>query len=484
MDIGFRSTVQLADAIRRREIGCLELLEHYLGRQRRYGDRLNAIVTIDDERARAQARRADEALAHGESWGRLHGVPFTIKDSYETAGLRTTCGWEQTAHHVPERDAVVVARLRAAGAVVFGKTNVPTLTSDVQSYNPIFGTTNNPWDASRTPGGSSGGAAAALAAGLAGGDVGSDIGGSIRTPAGWCGIFGHKPTWGVVPGRGHIPGPPGTLAEVDLGVYGPLGRSADDLDLGLDVLAGPAEEDARAWSLALPAPRKTRLGDYRLAVWLEDPAARVDGEVRGVLAGAVDTLRRAGARIDDRPPDVDLRAIVDGYVQLLYPIVLAGMPDDGFERLVEIAAAAAPDDQSPLARSARAATIRHRDWLRLHEARKRVQARFAAFFHDVDALLMPIVPVPAIPHDHSEPFPARTIAVDGDAVPYIELFSWIGPATFAHLPATAAPVGRTATGLPVGVQIVGPYLEDRTTIDVARRVTDVVGGFLPPPAFP
>jgi amidase len=484
MDIAFRSTAALAEALRRREIGCEELLAHYLARGERLNPRLNAIVTLDPERARTRAREADAAIARGESWGPLHGVPFTIKDCFETAGLRTTCGWTEIAHHVPAADATTVARLRAAGAVVFGKTNVPTLVSDVQSYNPIFGTTSSPWDPARTPGGSSGGAAATIAAGLAGGELGSDIGGSIRTPSSWCGIFGHKPTWGIIPNRGHLDGPPGMLSEMDLNVCGPLGRSADDLDLGLDVLVGPLPEDARAWRIELPRARHGALGDYRLGAWLDDPAVPVDAEVRRVLESAVDALRRAGATVDDRRrPAIDFQAAIDTYLALLYPIVLRNLPDEGFENLVKMAASFAPDDQSPLARGARLPALRHRDWLRAHERRKHVQVAFASCFRDVDALLMPVVPVAAIPHDHSEPFPMRTITVNGAPAPYTNLFTWIAFATMAHLPATVVPVGRTPGGLPVGVQIVGPYLEDRTTIDVGRRIAEVLGGFTPPPGF-
>jgi amidase len=483
MDPAFRSTAALAGALRARELGCVELLDHYVARVGRLNPRLNAVVTLDVARARERAAEADRALARGDVWGPLHGVPFTIKDSYETAGLRTTCGWLPIAEHVPREDAIAVARLRAAGAVIFGKTNVPTLAADVQSHNPIFGTTNNPWDATRTSGGSSGGAAAAVAAGLAGGDIGSDIGGSIRTPSGWCGIFGHKTSWGIVPGRGHIPGPPGTLAEYDLGVFGPLGRAADDLDLGLDVLVGPGPDEAKAWRLELPRARQASLRDYRMAAWLDDPVCPVDAEARRVLQATVDALRQSGVHVEDRRPDVDFGVLVQEYYRLLYPIILAGMPDEGFENLVRLAESFPADDVSALATSARAPTIRHREWLHVHERRKKAQARFADFFREVDVLLMPIVPVPAIPHDHSEPFTQRTITVNGARVPYTSLFPWIAPATFAYLPATAMPVGRTAGGLPVGMQIVGPYLEDRTTVDVARRVTEVVGGFEPPPGF-
>jgi len=483
MDIALRSTSALADAIRTREIGCLELLDHYLERVARLNPKLNAIVILDPDAARKRAKEADQALAKGDVWGPLHGVPYTIKDSFETAGMRTTCGWPLIENHVPATDATAVERLRNAGAIIFGKTNVPTLASDVQSYNPIFGVTNNPWDVARSPGGSSGGAAASISAGLTGGEIGSDIGGSIRTPSGWCGIFGHKTTFGIIPGRGHIPGPPGTLADPDLGVFGPMGRSADDLDLGLDVMVGPSPDMARAWKIVLPPPRRNDLKAYRMAVWLDDPAAPLDGEPRRLLTAAVDALRSAGVSVVDRRPDLDLGALVQDYFKMLYPIVLAGMPDEGFENMTRMAEMLPKDDDSPLARSARAVAIRYRDWIRLNELRHRVRAQLAEFFRDVDVLLTPIVPVPAIPHDHSEPFPSRTILVDGEPMQYTSLFTWIAPATYAHLPATAAPVGRTKDGLPVGIQIVGPYLEDRTTIDVARRMTKIIGGYETPGGF-
>jgi amidase len=250
------------------------------------------------------------------------------------------------------------------------------------------------------------------------------------------------------------------------------------------VLAGPLPEDARAWRLELPRARPGALREYRLGAWLDDPAASVDAEVRRVLENAVDALRRAGATVDDRKrPAIDFQSAVDTYLTLLYPVVLAGLPEEGFQNLVQVATALGPDDQSPLARGARLPTIRHREWLRAHERRKHVQVAFASCFRDVDALLMPVVPVAAIAHDHSEPFPARTIPVNGAPVPYTQLFTWIAFATMAHLPATVVPVGRTAGGLPVGVQIVGPYLEDRTTVDIGRHIADVLGGFVPPPGF-
>src|SRR6266849_1336134 len=260
-DLCLRSATALAAALRRREIGCQELLDRYLERVARLNPALNAIVTLDAERARAAAERADRELASGP----LHGLPMTVKDTFETAGLRTTAGAPVLADYVPASDASAVARLRAAGALIFGKTNTPTFAADAQTYNPVFGTTNNPWDRARSPGGSSGGSAVAMAAGLSALELGSDIGGSIRNPAHYCGVYGHKPTHGIVPGRGHIPGPPGTLAEVDIGVVGPLARSADDLDLALSVLAGPAEDRGRAWLLELPPPRRGSLREYHVA---------------------------------------------------------------------------------------------------------------------------------------------------------------------------------------------------------------------------
>ncbi|HWP66981.1 MAG TPA: amidase [Candidatus Limnocylindria bacterium] len=480
-DLAFRSAVDLAKALRRREIGCRELLEHYVARVERLNPTLNAVITLDLEAARARADEADAALADGEYWGPLHGVPMTIKDTFETMGLKTTCGHPPLANYVPGHDAVAVGRLAAAGAVFFGKTNVPTLAADVQTYNPLFGVTSNPWDASRTSGGSSGGAAAALAAGLTGFELGSDIGGSIRTPASWCGIYGHKPSYRIIPTRGHIPGPPGTLAERDLSVVGPLGRGVKDLALGLDVLVGPLPEEQVAWSLQLPPSRHDHLREYRVGFWFDDPAYPVDGEVRAVLDAAVAALRRAGCAVSDARPAIDLPGAVRTYFQLLFPVVLCDMPDEAFAEMVAAAAAAPAEADDPATRTVRFTTIRHRAWIKADEERQRIRAQCAEFFKTHDVLLMPVVPVAAIPHDHSEPMSSRTISVDGKPRCYYDLFSWIALPTMAYLPATVAPVGRTRSGLPVGVQIVGPYLEDRTTVDFAGHAARVVGGFEPPP---
>jgi amidase len=480
-DLGYSTTTKLVAALRRREIGSRELLDHYVERVERLDPAVNAVVTLDVERARKEAAAADEAIARGELRGPLHGLPMTVKDSLETAGLRTTSGSPDLADHVPERDADAVARLRAAGAVVFGKTNLPTYTMDWQSYNKLFGTTNNPWDTTRTPGGSSGGAAAALAAGLTGFEIGSDIGGSIRVPAHFCGVFGLKPSHGIVPMRGHIPGPPGTLSTSDIAVLGPMGRGADDLDLGLDVLAGPDAATAVAWRLELPPPRSDSLAGYRVAAWLDDPYCPVDRDVLDVLTAAVDALRGEGVTVDDLARPVELPAADRLFRQLLQGALCNGYPRRVFERLLAEVAAAGADDDSPRLQTARAVTQRKRDWNSAHERRVQLAARWAEFFCNYDVLLCPVTPTAAIPHDHDPDINARTIEVNGQTRPYGDQFVWPGLVGMVYLPAAVVPVGHTPQGLPVGLQIVAPHLEDRTAVDVARRITAVLGGFRPPP---
>jgi amidase len=478
--LAYQSAGELLAALRQRKLGSRELLEHLLARVERWNPAVNAVVSLDVEGARAAADAADRALAAGRWTGPLHGLPITVKDSYETAGLRTTCGVPELAQHVPASDAVAVARLRAAGAVIFGKTNTPTWTADWQTTNPVFGTTNNPFDLTRTPGGSSGGSAAALAAGLAPLELGSDIGGSIRVPSHCCGVFGHKPSHGLVPQRGHIPGPPGTLSEYDLNCVGPMARSSVDLALALDVLAGPLPELAHAVSLRLPPARAERLGAFRVAAWLDEPACPVDAEMRGVLEGAADALERAGAKLDRRArPEIDFREAVADYLTLLVPLMSLTQPDAAFEPLAAAGAAIPADAPGLLAAAARAWSLRQREWLRVHERRERLRARWAAFFRDFDVLLCPVMLTPAFPHDTSE-FGIRSVVVNGEPRPYLEQIQWPGLITMALLPSTVIPVGRTAAGLPVGVQIVGPYLEDRTPLAFAAAAERELGGFVPP----
>jgi amidase len=480
-ETGLLSASDLLRALRAREISSRELLEHYLARIERLNPALRAVVTLDAERARRHTDAADAARARGESLGLLHGLPISVKDCFETEGVRTTAGSPQLAEHVPTADAAAVARLRAAGAIVFAKTNTPTLAMDWQTYNPLFGTTCNPWDLERTPGGSSGGSGAAIAAGLSALELGSDIGGSIRVPASWCGVFGHKPSWGIVPERGHIPGWPGALREDDINVVGPLGRSAADLGLALEVLAGPLPDRARAWRLELPAARHGSLRDFRVAAWLDDPACPVDSALGERLAAAVAALRGAGVAVDEGArPGFALAHAVEVYRGLMIPITAGVMRDADFAAAAKQADAADPGSREELTRFLRALGVRHRDWLLLHEERERLRALWADFFRRFDVLLCPVTPVPPLRHDHGEPMVLRKLEVDGATRPYTDLLAWPGFVGACLLPATVAPVGRTRDGLPVGIQIVGPFLEDRTPLAFASQLEALLGGFEPP----
>ena len=478
-ELAFIGARELVRSIRRKEVSSLEVTDYFLKRIEQHNPTLNAVVTLDAEGARRAARAADEAIARGAALGPLHGLPLTVKDAFEVAGMRTTAGATVWSEHVPLRDALVIERMKAAGAIILGKTNTPAFCADSQSYNPIFGTTNNPWDVTRTPGGSSGGSAAALAAGMTPLELGSDIAGSIRTPASFCGVFGHKPSFDLVPSQGHMPGPPGNLATTDLGVMGPLARSVDDLVLLLDVIAGPNPERAKAYRLQLPAARASSLRGYRVAIWLEDERCTPAAGVLASLRAAVDSLERAGVRVEQAKPSFELRDAYKLYRVLLDPIMSAGMSAKVMSMLEAHAASGANDSVAEFGRNA---LIRHREVLVWQEMRERLRARWTEFFTDYDVLLCPSVVTTAFPHDHSQPQPARKLQIDGQARPYDELFFWPSLAAGAHLPATVAPVGHAA-GLPVGIQIIGPYLEDRTCLDFAGRASELWGGFTPPPGY-
>ena len=270
----YRSAKQWAEDIRLKKVGSVEALRLHLDRVEKFNQEVNAIVVFDLDRAHSQAAAADAAIARGETWGPLHGVPMTVKESFDLTGLATTWGLLTLRNNIATSDAVAVQGLARTGAVVFGKTNVPTLLADWQTFNPIYGTTRNPWDLTRTPGGSSGGAAAALAAGLTPLELGSDIAASIRNPAHHCGVYGHKPSFGVVPQGGHAI--PGAEIPIDMLVCGPLARTADDLDTALDAITGAEAENAPYWKISLAEPRFRQLKEARIAVWLEDDCCRVD----------------------------------------------------------------------------------------------------------------------------------------------------------------------------------------------------------------
>jgi amidase len=481
-EVPFRSAKQLATEIRRKKIGCLELLDLYLARVERYNPKLNAIIATDLDGARKRARAADRALVKGEPWGPLHGLPMTIKESYDVVGLPTTWGVPALRENYPARNALAVDRLLAAGVVLFGKTNVPLYLADYQSYNDIYGTTNNPWDVTRSPGGSSGGSAAALAAGLTGIEAGSDIGSSIRNPAHYCGVFGHKPTYGIVPPRGQAL--PGRLAQGDISVIGPMARSADDLAIGLEVMAGADEIDAVGWQLRLPAPRRKALREYRVAVMLSDPNAEVDTEVQDRVQALADFLARNKAKVSDRArPAIDTGQAHRVYLQLLRAATSGRQTQEEFQKNLAAAHSLAPDDESYYARMVRANTLFHRDWLAANETRHQLRWKWAAFFKEWDLLLCPVASSAAFPHDHAGERYERTIAVNGKTVLTTDQLFWAGYSGMAFLPSSVAPAGLTPGGLPVGVQIVGPQYGDRACIAFAQLLEREYRAFVPPPGY-
>jgi amidase len=480
-DIGYLPAKRLASLIRRGEIGCLELLDHYLARVERYNPKLNAIVVTDIPNARRRARAADRARAKGAWWGPLHGVPMTVKDSFDMAGLPTTWGAPAYRDNIAAKDSLAVRRWRDAGAILFGKTNVPIWLADSQAFNDIYGTTNNPWDLARAPGGSSGGSSAALAAGLTAIETGSDIASSIRNPAHICGLFGHKPTYGICPPHGHALD--GNVAPLDILVIGPLARSADDLALGLSVLAGPDEIDAAGYRLALPPPRRKRLRDFKVAIVADDPVAPVARDVRALLERLAGFLRRQRVRVGDGArPDIDMTEIGRTFDVLLRAATSARQTDAELAANVERLGALAPGADTKRARMLRGVTLRHRDWLRLDETRHRMRWKWHEFFKEYDLLLCPAMCAAAMPHDRTPPYD-REIVIDGKTYPFHNQVFWSGYSGVAYLPASVAPIGFTPAGLPVGVQIVGPQYGDRTCIEFARLLEREYQAFVPPPGY-
>lgn len=482
MDIWADATA-LTEAIRDRRIGSEELLDALLVQVERYNPAINAVVALDIERARALARQADEAVARGETWGPLHGLPMTVKDSIETEGVVTTSGSPDLRDHVPDRDAATVARLKAAGAIVFGKTNLPTFAADFQSYNDVYGTTNNPWDLSRTPGGSSGGAAAAVAVAMSPMELGSDIGGSIRIPASFTGVTAIKPSFGVVPSRGHIPGPPGSLSRHDIMSLGPIARSVRDLELALDVIAGPDETDSGVWHLRLPAPRADGT-DLHVAVLLEHESLVTSSTVRSALGGAVDRLVDAGVKVEEANDET--RALVAEAAEFSLGMVTAatslGLPDAVFELMCDVVRQGSEAGESRIAVVGRQMVMRHREWLRRNEQREQLRARWAAWFADIDVLLAPVFPTAAFPHQQDDAGLLRTMTIDGLEHSYWQS-DWCTVFGLVYLPAACVPAATTEDGLPVGLQVVGPYLNDRTVLAGARLIEERLGGFVPPPGF-
>lgn len=480
--LSFASALSLARLVRTRKIGCLELLEHYLARVEKYDPKLNAIVVRDFDAARKRARRLDGQLKRGAALGPLAGVPMTVKESYDLAGHPTTRGLPELKGHRAKRNAAAVDRLLAAGANVFGKTNVPVHLSDWQTFNPIYGTTNNPWDVSRVPGGSSGGSAAALAAGLTALEIGSDIGASIRNPAHYCGVYGHKATWGLCARGGHTLH--GAVAEPDISALGPLARSAADLAVATKLMAGRDETESEAWSITLAKPRPQRLRDWRVAVMLDHPTAPVDDSVQRAIAGVAEFLKRAKAKVSfEARPAVDPEEAHELYLLMLRAGTVGLLSEERLRELEAAKSRLAPSDKSYYAHLVRASTLPHREWLRLNERRHQLRLAWAAFFKDWDALLCPVAATAAFPHNHEGERWERMIPVNGVPQPSTTQMFWAGYSGLFYLPTTAAPAGESPEGLPIGVQIVGPQYGDLTTIELARWLEREYRAFVPPPGY-
>jgi amidase len=477
----FKSAVALADLVRTGKISAAELLELFLTRVERYNPKLNAIIWMNAEKARARAKAADAALAKGEIWGPLHGLPMTIKESYTVAGSPTTWGLPEMKGNVTDTSALAVERLEKAGANIFGKTNVPVLLADWQSYNDVYGTTNNPWNTDLTPGGSSGGSAAALAAGLTGVDAGSDIGSSIRNPAHYCGVFGLKPTYGIIPLRRHAL--PGVFAPTDISVVGPLTRGAQDLDIMLDVMAGPDELDDACWRLELPQSPAKSLKDMRIAVKLSDRNTETDSEYAGKLQALIDDLARKGAKVKEIEPAIDTRRLHEIYVLLLRAATSGRTPQADMERWKAALAEHGAQKEPYLDQMVRGVGLSHKDWIALNNERHKLRFVFDAFFKDWDVLLCPVVASAAWPHDQKGERWQRQITVNGKRVPTTDQLFWAGYSGVVYLPSTVGPIGLTQAGIPVGYQAIAAQGRDKTATAFSRFVEREIGGFVPPPGF-
>ena len=435
--------IELARLLAERKIGALELCDTHIARIEQRDTEINAVVVRDFDRAREAARAADAALSRGERQPLL-GVPMTVKESFDVAGLPTTWGFAEFADYRPDADALAVTRLKDAGAVILGKTNVPVALGDWQTVHPLYGRTNNPLDLTRSPGGSSGGSAAALASYMVPLEMGSDIGGSIRVPAHFCGLYGHKPSHGLLPPRGHKP-PRGDGAGSGLAVIGPLARNIDDLTLAFDLLAvaDPLDPGLR---FEPPKARATSPKGARLLVIDHHPRCATDSDTRQVLAALAADLERAGAKVARSSallPDLEVAH------KLYIPMLMTEVNR------------ATPERQPPLSAN---------QWLGMLDARQRLRNQWAVFFREFDAVLTPVFGTPAFPQYEDGPWQERQLSVDGELTPYGDQLAWPGIATVAGLPASVAPTGQSKEGLPIGVQIIGPWQEDRTTLALAGIV--------------
>lgn len=480
LPLHLRSALEQARLLRARKIGARELLDLAWGQVEKLNTSLNAVIVSDIVRARKAAAASDRRLKAGEPKGVFDGVPMTIKESFDWTGTPTSWGDPRFAGNVAKSDAVALTRLTDQGAVIFGKTNVPLMLADWQSFNAIYGTTNNPWDETRSPGGSSGGSAVALATGMSALEVGSDIGASIRNPAHYCGVYGHKPTYGIVPMRGQFL--PGIVTPSDISVAGPMARSARDLTAMLKLLAGPDGVEAEALRLRLPAAPQKSFKDFRVAVMASDPVSEVDQPVQDLVGKLAGFLSKRVKRLSlTARPDFSTREAMDVYIQLLRSATSRRQSDADFASNRALADGFAANDSSYFAQMTRAYVLPHRSWLMANERRHQMRLLWNRFFADWDVLICPAAASAAFPHDQKGERHERTIAVNGRRVPTTDQLFWAGYSGGFYLPSTVAPMGLTPQGLPAGIQIITRQFGDLTALRFAELLEQEYCGFVPPP---
>ena len=478
----FKSALELGRMLEARKISSRELLAECLSQYARHNDAINAVIFTDVERAQKAATAADRRLKKGVTLSPFDGVPMTIKESFDWAGTPSTWGDPSLKDNIPNKSAVALTRMTDAGAVLYGKTNVPLALSDWQSFNAIYGTTNNPWDVTRTPGGSSGGAAAALATGMSALEVGSDIGASIRNPAHYCGVFGHKPTYGVVPYRGHLM--PGSVSISDITVAGPLARSARDLTAMMRVLVGSEGIEQRGVTITLPKASQKSFKDFRVAIKLSSEVSEVDQSYQDLLISLGQFLKKKSKKLSwEAAPSFDDAEAYENYITLLRSTATKRMSDDEIEASAIKAKGFDADDKSYVAMMARAFGLSQGGWLRANERRHQMRYIWDAFFDDWDVLLCPCAASAAWPHDHLGERHERFIPVNGKQVSTIDQRFWAGYSCNFYLPSTVAPLGLTPEGLPCGVQIITREYGDYTSLRFAELLEKEWRGFVVPPGY-
>ena len=479
MDLAQYSAKALTTKIAKKDISAVELLQLHFDQVDRFNPQINAVIWEDRDAAMIEAKACDEEIAKGKTRGPWHGVPVTVKESFDLAGSPTTWGYLPWKDNIINRDSDAVTRYRADGAIVYGKTNVPLKLVEWQSFNEIYGTTSNPWDQRRTPGGSSGGSAAALATGMSALEVGSDIGSSIRNPAHYCGVFGLKPTWNVVSMQGHLP--TGWYGDIDIGAGGPLARNAGDLKAAFDTLVGPNRFDASCWQPGLPSDKRDRLSDFKVAVILGDPASPVDLAYLAKIEDFAKKLEKAGATVIwDRLPEIDSEDHFTTYLRLLGAALSFGMSDDDVQSMQDSIIDAAPEIKRTAGNRYAGLGLSHREWLDLDNKRRTARLAFDDFFDDVDIILAPVCASAAFPKDEEGARYTRYIDVNGKPqLEVLQLF-WSGYSGVVGLPSIVGPMDNLG-GLPVGYQAIAGHGKDYTALAFSECVEREIISFIPPP---